>query len=391
MDSKRTSADAGVPTWPDPLAGDVLDHFVSGYQWTIPTCLQILDFAFLEKTPGELAGKEHLAWTVSRPLRHVHAGPGLLEEFLKLESAPDAAILSYARKWGPLWLCPVHDLPWRHDPECRPATCDWDLDDDDDDDLRPEDQVEDGEPVQVDAWYDEPLAGWRALSRQARSTVRLARRLHEGQAGLSADWEALEFLPELMQRTLSPVPGPYSRIEDYPSTAELDALADASKRQRHPESIELGSDMGESVVSSDADTYGRRVQKLGMLRLATSMQFQQHMLAEVVNYWLEIGGVRPRLEWQSRKPAVQLGGDGLAAALAVQLLFDCSRTDGLAVCTSCGTPFLPGPRRPRRDRNAYCSDCGIKAAARDAAARYRQTKKYKETYRKWLDDRRQVQ
>jgi len=31
--------------------------------------------------------------------------------------------------------------------------------------------------------------------------------------------------------------------------------------------------------------------------------------------------------------------------------------------TSCGTPFLPGPRR---DRNIYCSDCGIKAASRDA-------------------------
>jgi DNA-directed RNA polymerase subunit RPC12/RpoP len=78
----------------------------------------------------------------------------------------------------------------------------------------------------------------------------------------------------------------------------------------------------------------------------------------------------------------------LIGAVAVQLLFDCSRTDGLAVCTSCGTPFLPGPRRPRRDRNIYCSDCGIKAASRDAAARYRQTKKYRETYQRWFEERR---
>jgi len=98
--------------------------------------------------------------------------------------------------------------------------------------------------------------------------------------------------------------------------------------------------------------------------------------------------VRPRLDWSTPKPAVQLGGYGLIGALAVQLLFDCSRTDGLAVCTSCGTPFLPGPRRPRRDRNIYCSDCGIKAATRDAAARYRQTKKYRETYQKWSEERR---
>jgi hypothetical protein len=67
-------------------------------------------------------------------------------------------------------------------------------------------------------------------------------------------------------------------------------------------------------------------------------------------------------------------------AIAVQLLFDCARTDGLAVCTSCGTPFLPGSRRPRRDRNVYCSDCGLTAATRDAAARYRQTEKYRATY-----------
>jgi len=41
----------------------------------------------------------------------------------------------------------------------------------------------------------------------------------------------------------------------------------------------------------------------------------------------------------------------------------------------------------RRDRNIYCSDCGIKAATRDAAARYRQTKKYRETYKKWAEER----
>jgi len=107
----------------------------------------------------------------------------------------------------------------------------------------------------------------------------------------------------------------------------------------------------------------------------------------VLNHWLERAGVRPRLDWSQDKPQVQLGGGGLLGALVVQLLFDCSRTDGLAVCTSCGTPFLPALRRPRRDHNPYCSDCGLKAAARDAAARYRQTERYKATYRAWLEKR----
>ena len=79
---------------------------------------------------------------------------------------------------------------------------------------------------------------------------------------------------------------------------------------------------------------------------------------------------RPRLEWGTGNPQVQLGGDGLIGALAVQLFFACSQTGGLALCASCGTPFLPTGRRRRKDLNAYCSECGLKAALRDAAARY---------------------
>jgi len=119
----------------------------------------------------------------------------------------------------------------------------------------------------------------------------------------------------------------------------------------------------------------RLVERLVMNRLYESVEFQRSLLSAVLNYWLTVSSVRPRLHWSGTKPAVQLAGQGLFGALAVQLLFESSRTDGLAVCTWCGTPFLPPARRPRRDHNVYCSDCGLKAAQRDAAARYRQTKK----------------
>jgi hypothetical protein len=130
------------------------------------------------------------------------------------------------------------------------------------------------------------------------------------------------------------------------------------------------------------------VEALGRHRLRSSLEFQREILVEVINYWLRAATVRPSLTWSGDKPSLQLGGEGLYGALVVQLLFDCSRTDGLTVCTGCGTPFLPAGRRPRRDRNPYCSACGVKAAARDAAARYRQSDKYRETYRKWLERRR---
>jgi hypothetical protein len=77
------------------------------------------------------------------------------------------------------------------------------------------------------------------------------------------------------------------------------------------------------------------------------------------------------------KPSIRLGGWSLYGAIAVQLVFEVSRTDGMVICTSCGTPFLPATRRPRRDQNTDCLDCGKKAAARDAAARYRRTETYR--------------
>jgi hypothetical protein len=145
---------------------------------------------------------------------------------------------------------------------------------------------------------------------------------------------------------------------------------------------------GVSDLSRAADPYAYLAHAVGRLRLAESTEFRRRALSGVLNYWLRLGGVRPRYEWTGRRPQILLGGHALTGALAVQMLFDCSRTDGLAVCAGCGTPFLPGPRRPRRDRNTYCSDCGTRAAARDAAARYRQTQKYRATYTKWAEGRR---
>jgi DNA-directed RNA polymerase subunit RPC12/RpoP len=374
-----------------PDIGEPLDHFVSGFEWSIPTRIGLVDFDFLEMPAGEL--ERMLCYSVAQPLRRVYAGPGLLEDFLKLEVASDVAILAYARRWGPLWLCPVHSLPWRHDPDCQASVSDWQRDEDEVeltdeelDRLRPEDLPEDISQT----WYDELLSGWRDLSRQARATIRLARRLHDGKLGDQADWDALPFLQQLLVRPVVPRQGdPFATLEDFPDTTELGQVeGGGAETDVTVHSVDDSSDSSDDLDPDPDEPYRRRLAALGRRRMANSIEFQRQLLGEVLNYWLELAGVRPRLDWRSAKPAVQLGGYGLIGALAVQLLFDCSRTDGLAVCTSCGTPFLPGPRRPRRDRNIYCSDCGIKAASRDAATRYRQTKKYRATYDSWLQKRR---
>src|ERR1700681_1068740 len=112
--------------------GQILDHFVSGFEWTIPTRLDVLDFKFPDEPAGESHLHKLLLFSVAPPLTRVRGGPGLLEDFLKLESAADDAILAYARRWGPLWLCPLHNLPWQHDPACEPSVSDWEADDEGD-------------------------------------------------------------------------------------------------------------------------------------------------------------------------------------------------------------------------------------------------------------------
>src|SRR5438309_1146096 len=96
-----------------PPAEEILDHFVSGDSWRVPSTIRI-------DVVGRRAPTPLLTWSGEPPFREVHAGPGLLEDFLKLERAKDDAILRYARRWGPLWLC-EHDLPFGHRDGCATA------------------------------------------------------------------------------------------------------------------------------------------------------------------------------------------------------------------------------------------------------------------------------
>lgn len=61
-----------------------------------------------------------------------------------------------------------------------------------------------------------------------------------------------------------------------------------------------------------------------------------------------------------------------------RLLVQCApampRGDELAICASCSTPFTPS-RKPNPNRSSYCPSCGLRAANRDAARRYRAKKK----------------
>jgi hypothetical protein len=274
--------------------------------------------------------------------------------FLKASSAWLASTLGT----HPLWLC-GHRMYWQHDRNrCRP----W--------------------AVSDASFYKrwELLQDWRDLATEARAALRIAHKLSLRQLGDPDDWNL--------------IPGPYDRMMRmfvrWDDAQWIDERSELIHETPMTDQglLDLEMKMGQwraedrlrrdFVPDEDGTTWAS-------VPWHVSREIDDQSLSFVIDDWVERGCVRLSIFRQNGKYQVRLAGGGLMGALAVQLVFEVCRTDGLAVCTSRGTLYLPATRRPRRDQNPYCLDCGIKAAGRDAAARYRLTEKYQETRRRRQD------
>jgi hypothetical protein len=68
------------------------------------------------------------------------------------------------------------------------------------------------------------------------------------------------------------------------------------------------------------------------------------------NFWLEGGGVQPKVSWKASRPIVTFECPKpygkLFANLAIQLLMAVSQVDSVAICSACGQSYMP-ERRPK--------------------------------------------
>jgi hypothetical protein len=93
-------------------------------------------------------------------------------------------------------------------------------------------------------------------------------------------------------------------------------------------------------------------------------------LSSVVEMWLRIGAVQPRVD-PLKPPHLVVSGVDLFGAIALQLAMVVTSTKGLPFCAGCGRAFAPD-RRPTSGRNNYCPVCiSDKVSARDASTAYR--------------------
>ena len=148
--------------------------------------------------PGELRLEgPNLGWS-SRKLTGRPPSPDVLDRFVRLSDASDAAILSFAKRNGVLWLC-QHDIPCTHN---------WVTT------MQPGDK-EGCWPV---GWpYDcrEPLYRWREVARRFRAVLTLAACLHDGRKTRREDWKAFESVETEPPQWKVSTPVAFDRIHSW--------------------------------------------------------------------------------------------------------------------------------------------------------------------------------
>jgi hypothetical protein len=105
-----------------------------------------------------------------------------------------------------------------------------------------------------------------------------------------------------------------------------------------------------------------------------SLSAGREFLALELNILLEIGQVRPVVDWDSGKESWQLSFNAVSVCnlfgyLALSLVTSISGRE-IAFCSSCQKLYTPS-KRPNSNRRSYCDKCGKRAAQRDASRAYR--------------------
>lgn len=244
---------------------------------------------------------ENLTWrSRGGPAKNVTVGPGMLEDFLKLDTAGEQVIVRYANKWGVLGLCGKHGFPSTHVPHRLRSLFE-----------------DDCWPCRVPEWggrQGEPIGRWRHYAGQGNAILAVGAALGgaiPSDGPKAAPWEMWQVMTDLF------VP-----------------LFDIVAFER--------------LVNDRHDR----------------LKVQGRLLEMAVEKWLALGDVRIGWRWADGSPQVDLGGDSLFSALALQLTLALARLDGLSICDECGRSYLARRRAPA-GKPRYCPECRGTVPARN--------------------------
>jgi hypothetical protein len=300
-----------------------------------------------------LAGSDEHArieWRFAAPPRLAEAGPEMLARFVALTRVDDdrlpESVLTLAREFGPLSLAvcvldgrdvdPLYGIRHAHVPVAAPE---------------PDPKQPDAPGNESDEQRD------RRLDDRRRIVYRLTCRPYAARYGplelADAGWE-----PVALWRV---------------HAARLAAILDVAAALRDGR---LGDRRAWSIVTGSAGDPRGRSARDGRRRAAIpfpdSIADGRLVVQAAVRDLLDVAAVRFVLT-DEPGPALELTGDGLGAALAVQTALRIAGAEGVAICAECGAVV---PDRTPDSRRAFCvihrtDQIKSKWAQRDARRRAR--------------------
>lgn len=281
----------------------------------------------------------------------------ILGGFLEMADADDQTILEYARKWGVLGLC-RHGLPAAHrgspDRKLRRFILE-----------KPGCTI-----TRKGDWLYESLDRWRHYARLFRSIIALAVELSKAQAMSEEEFRVAAIaLKKEVQAMNEGRPHNKESVEFHFRFIPPKEIG--AKRSTVIPKIEISSKIPGRVQDWQIVLQDSWDGSLGGFAVDPII-FARIKLCNVINGLLDLSGVQPRIWWARETRFVLTGRAArgfLFSRLAVQLMLLINGSPDYALCSSCSKPILLR-KGQSISRRSYCTDCGPKAARREAVKKY---------------------
>lgn len=115
--------------------------------------------------------------------------------------------------------------------------------------------------------------------------------------------------------------------------------------------------------------------KRPLKRSREMLLFERVEIAERIQQLLEHGNLKGQITWYDKSPLIYVSCN-LLGLIGCQLMLVVSRSQGIAICTSCGSPYPP-KKRTSPGRGNYCDPCKQKSPSRESQAARRKKRKPK--------------
>jgi DNA-directed RNA polymerase subunit RPC12/RpoP len=232
----------------------------------------------------------------------------LLDHFVQLWEGDDAAILRFARKWGPLRIDKRGNLLWSNRNALSGKS--WD---------------------KFPKSGSDSLDAWRFFSQRAYSVLRIAAALYRDSRGDIADWK-------------------YLSSEAGGRRDEFFGMGDWIIQGMLPNGIPF----------PNVNTIPLPVDRL------------RNQIAGELSNWVSRYEVALRVVWKETPQIELSYGGHLLSAVALQLALSVLREHSVYTCSGCGRPYSRGSRkRPKTGDANFCEECGRTEALRQAQERRR--------------------